>query len=404
LDLRLQKLTGLEQEKIIQEFAEILEKIAELLAILSDPDCLMQVIKDELAAIKAQFGDPRRTEIIQNKQDLTLEDMITEEDVVVTLSHQGYAKSQPLAIYQAQRRGGKGKTATATKEEDFVDQLFIANTHDTILCFSSRGKCYWLKVYELPQAGRAARGRPMVNLLPLEEGERINAVLPIREYTEDKYIFMATAAGNVKKTSLVDFSHPRKGGIIAINLREEDQLIGVSITDGQQIVMLCTSGGKATRFVEQEVRPTGRTAGGMRGVRMQPGQQVISLIIGNQGDVLTVSENGFGKRTPIEQFPVRGRGASGVKSIRTSERNGRQVGAVRVDAGAEIMLITDGGTLVRTGTDQISQVSRDTQGVNLISLSKDEKLIGIATLPALLEEEQGGDTESPELISNRNSD
>ena len=393
LDLRLQKLTGLEQEKIIQEFAEILEIIAELLAILSDPDRLMQVIKDELTAIMAQFGDARRTEIIQNKQDLTLEDLITEEDVVVTLSHQGYAKSQPLEVYQAQRRGGKGKTAATTKDEDFVDQLFVANTHDTILCFSSRGKCYWLKVYEVPQAGRTARGRPMVNLLPLTEGERINAVLPVREYVADRYIIMVTAAGTVKKTSLADFSNPRSAGIIAINLRDDDQLIGVKITDGQQVVMLSTSGGKATRFAETQVRAMGRTAAGVRGVRMPEDQQVISLIVGDQGDVLTVSENGFGKRTPIEQFPVRGRGASGVKSIRTSERNGAQIGAVRVESGDEIMLITDGGTLVRTSVDGISRVSRDTQGVNLISLSKGEKLIGVAALPALPEQNE----EHPEV-------
>ena len=387
LDLRLQKLTGLEQDKIIQEFAEILDVIAELLAILSDPDQLMQVIKDELTAIVTQFGDERRTEILQNKQDLTLEDLITEEDVVVTLSHLGYAKSQPLAVYQAQRRGGKGKTAATTKDEDFVDQLFVANTHDTILCFSSRGKCYWLKVYEVPQAGRTARGRPMVNLLPLAEGERINAVLPVREYTEDRFILMVTAAGTVKKTPLNDFSNPRNGGIIAVNLRDDDQLIGVTITDGQQIVMLSTSGGKATRFAETQVRAMGRTASGVRGVRMPEGQRVISLIVGDQGDVLTVSENGFGKRTSIEQFPIRGRGASGVKSMRMSERNGAQIGAVRVESGDEIMLITDGGTLVRTSVDGISQVSRDTQGVNLISLSKGEKLIGVATLPALPEDE-----------------
>ena len=298
-----------------------------------------------------------------------------------------------MEVYQAQRRGGKGKTAATTKDEDFVDQLFVANTHDTILCFSSRGKCYWLKVYEVPQAGRTARGRPMVNLLPLTEGERINAVLPVREYVADRYIIMVTAAGTVKKTSLADFSNPRSAGIIAINLRDDDQLIGVKITDGQQVVMLSTSGGKATRFAETQVRAMGRTAAGVRGVRMPEGQQVISLIVGDQGDVLTVSENGFGKRTPIEQFPVRGRGASGVKSIRTSERNGAQIGAVRVESGDEIMLITDGGTLVRTSVDGISRVSRDTQGVNLISLSKGEKLIGVAALPALPEQTE----EHPEV-------
>ncbi len=385
LDLRLHKLTGLEQDKIIQEYADILEKIAALLAILSEPDRLMQVIRDELNAIAEQFGDARRSEIRQDQADLTLEDLITPEDMVVTLSHQGYAKSQPLHLYQAQRRGGKGKTATAIKDEDFVDRLFIANTHDTILCFSSRGKCYWLKVYELPQAGRTARGRPMVNLLPLAEGERINAVLPVREYTADRYVFMATAAGIVKKTALSEFSNPRSAGIIAINLRDNDQLIGVELTDGEQIIMLSSTAGKATRFIEAQVRAMGRQAAGVLGMRLKPEQQVNSLIVGEQGDVLTASEQGYGKRTPIGQYPVRGRGASGVISIRISERNGGQVGAVRVEPGDEVMLITDGGTLVRTRSDEISQVSRDTQGVSLIRLSKNEKLTGIVTLPVLPE-------------------
>ncbi len=385
LDLRLHKLTGLEQDKIIQEYTDILEKIAGLLEVLSDPDRLMQVIRDELSAIAEQFGDARRSEIRHDQADLTLEDLITPEDVVVTLSHQGYAKSQPLHVYQAQRRGGKGKIATAIKDEDFIDRLFIANTHDTILCFSSRGKCYWLKVYELPQAGRTARGRPMVNLLPLADGERINAVLPVRDYAADRYVFMATAAGIVKKTALSEFSNPRSAGIIAINLRDDDQLIGVELTDGEQIIMLSSTAGKATRFVETQVRAMGRQAAGVLGMRLKPEQQVNSLIIGDQGDVLTASEQGYGKRTPIDQYPVRGRGASGVISIRTSERNGGQVGAVRVQPGDEVMLITDGGTLVRTRSDEVSQVSRDTQGVSLIRLSKNEKLTGIVTLPVLPE-------------------
>ncbi|MEM6405590.1 MAG: DNA gyrase subunit A [Pseudomonadota bacterium] len=385
LDLRLHKLTGLEQDKIIQEYADILEKIAGLLEILSDPDRLMQVIRDELSAIAAQFGDARRSEIRRDQADLTLEDLITPEDMVVTLSHQGYAKSQPLHLYQAQRRGGKGKTATAIKDEDFIDRLFIANTHDTILCFSSRGKCYWLKVYELPQAGRTARGRPMVNLLPLADDERINAVLPVREYAADRYVFMATAAGIVKKTALSEFSNPRSAGIIAINLRDDDQLIGVELTDGEQIIMLSSTAGKATRFVESQVRSMGRQAAGVLGMRLQPEQQVNSLIVGDQGDVLTASEQGYGKRTPIDQYPVRGRGASGVISIRTSERNGSLVGAVRVAPGDEVMLITYGGTLVRTRSDEISQLSRDTQGVSLIRLSKNEQLIGIVALPVLPE-------------------
>jgi DNA gyrase subunit A len=383
LDLRLQKLTGLEQDKIINEFQEILDKIADLLEILSSPDRLMQVIRDELLEVRDQFGDARRSEIVVDQMDLTLEDLITEEDVVVTLSHQGYAKAQPIGDYRAQRRGGRGKSATATKDEDFVDKLFVANTHDTILCFSSRGKCYWLKVYQLPQAGRGARGRPMVNLLPLEAGERINAVLPVREYSERHFVFMATASGTVKKTPLVDFSRPRGNGIIAIDLREDDQLIGVDITDGHQSIMLFSSAGKAIRFQESDVRAMGRTACGVRGIRLGRDQRVISLIIGSEGDVMTVTENGFGKRTPIDQFPIKGRGGMGVISIRTSERNGAQVGAACVGNGDEIMLITNGGTLVRTRVADVSQMGRDTQGVTMIRLSKDEKLIGIERIEAL---------------------
>ena len=387
LDLRLQKLTGLEQDKIIQEFEEILERIAELLEILSNPDRLMQVIRDELLEIREQFGDDRRSEIIHTRLDLTLEDLITEEDVVVTLSHLGYAKAQPLDAYRAQRRGGKGKAATSTKDEDFVEKLFVANTHDTILCFSSRGKCYWLKVYELPQAGRNARGRPMVNLLPLEEGERINAILPIRDYEEGRFIFMATASGTVKKTPLQDFSRPRASGIIAVDLLEGDQLIDVALTDGEQTVMLFTSAGKALRFQESTVRPMGRTARGVRGIKLGEGQRVISLIVGNDGDVLNATENGYGKRTPVEQFPVKGRAGMGVIAIKTSERNGEQVGAVRVFDGDEIMLITDKGTLVRTPVDDVSRMSRDTQGVKLITLGKGEKLIGIERIEALDDED-----------------
>jgi DNA gyrase subunit A len=389
LDLRLQKLTGLEQDKIINEFQEILDKIADLLEILSSPDRLMQVIKDELLGIREQFGDERRSEIVVNQMDLTLEDLITEEDVVVTMSHQGYAKSQPVDAYRAQRRGGRGKTATSTKDEDFVEKLFVANTHDTILCFSSRGKCYWLKVYELPQAGRNARGRPMVNLLPLEKGERINAVLPVREYPDDRFVFMATASGTVKKTPLIDFSRPRASGIIAVDLRDDDQLIGVDITDGSQSIMLFTSAGKAIRFKESDVRAMGRTACGVRGVRLGKGQRVISLIIGNDGDVMTVTENGFGKRTPIEQFPIKGRGGMGVISIKTSDRNGAQIGAVRVDDDDEMMLITDGGTLVRARVSEVSRMGRDTQGVTMIRLSKKEKLIGIERVDALDDEDRG---------------
>ena len=400
LDLRLHRLTGLEQDKILSEYSEIIGKIKDLLDILSSPDRLMQVIRDELIAIRDQYGDERRTEIISNRLDLTLEDLITEEDVVVTLSHAGYAKAQTLDIYQAQRRGGKGKTATSTRDEDFVDQLFVANTHDTILCFSSRGRVYWMKVYELPQAGRNARGKPIVNLLPLEKDERINAVLPIREYSEDKYIFMATSSGTVKKTPLINFSRQRASGIIAVDLRDDDQLVGVAVTDGQQDIMLFTSASKAIRFNESRVRPMGRTACGVRGVKLGPGQRVISLMIAEPGlTVLTVTENGYGKRTPVEQFPLRGRGGMGVISIKASERNGEQVGAVLVEEGDEVMLITNGGTLVRTPISDVSVMGRDTQGVTMIRLSKKEKLVKIERIESLDDEvvaEAEGEAESTE--------
>ena len=394
LDLRLHRLTGLEQDKILSEYSEIIGKIKELLDILSSPDRLMQVIRDELIAIRDQYGDERRTKIISNRLDLTLEDLITEEDVVVTLSHAGYAKAQTLDIYQAQRRGGKGKTATSTRDEDFVDQLFVASTHDTILCFSSRGRVYWMKVYELPQAGRNARGKPIVNLLPLEKDERINAVLPIREYSEDKYIFMATSSGTVKKTPLINFSRQRASGIIAVDLRDDDQLVGVAVTDGQQDVMLFTTASKAIRFNESQVRPMGRTACGVRGVKLGPGQRVISLMIAEPGrTVLTVTENGYGKRTPVEQFPLRGRGGMGVISIKASERNGEQVGAVLVEEGDEVMLITDGGTLVRTPISDVSVMGRDTQGVTMIRLSKKEKLVKIERIESL---DDDGEVEAEE--------
>ncbi|VAX10621.1 DNA gyrase subunit A [hydrothermal vent metagenome] len=386
LELRLHRLTGLEQDKIISEYSDLIDKIKDLLDILSSADRLMAVIRKELCDIQEQFGDERRTEIIQTRLDLSLEDLITEEDVVVTLSHAGYAKAQPLDVYQAQRRGGKGKSATSTREEDFIDQLFVASTHDTVLCFSSRGKVYWLKVYELPQASRAARGKPMINLLPLEEGERINAVLPVREYCDDKYVFMVSSSGTVKKTSLTNFSRPRANGIIAVDLREDDQLVGIAITDGSKDAMLFTSAGKAVRFNEDRVRPMGRTACGVRGIRLPEGQRVIALIIADDGMVLTVSENGFGKRTSIEDYPVHGRGGSGVISLQTSKRNGRVVGAVPVQPQDEIMLITDGGTLVRTLVNDVSVVGRNTQGVKMINLTKGEKLIGIARIEGLDEE------------------
>jgi len=395
LDLRLHRLTGLEQDKIIGEFEVILNKIAELLDILSDPERLMQVIRAELEAIRDQYGDARRTEILTDHLDLTLEDLIAPEDVVVTLSHAGYAKAQPVSQYQAQRRGGKGRSAATTKDEDFIDKLFVANSHDTVLCFSSRGKVYWLKVYELPQAGRAARGRPMVNLLTaLEPGERISAVLPVREYEAGYFVFMATSAGTVKKTPLQDFSRPLSRGIIAVNLRPDEYLVGVAVTDGERDIMLFTSAGKAVRFQERAVRAMGRTAHGVRGIALGPGQRVISMLVAEPGTVLTVTENGYGKRTASEDFPTKGRGTKGVVSISTSERNGDQIGAVPVLPEDEIMLITEGGTLVRTLVEGIPVLGRNTQGVKLISLAGDERLAGVERILGLNgngEGAEGGD-------------
>ncbi|UCE88793.1 MAG: DNA gyrase subunit A [Pseudomonadota bacterium] len=385
LDLRLHRLTGLEQDKIIGEYEELLGIIQDLLDILASDERLMQVIREELIEIRDQYGDARRTEIVSSQEDLTIEDLITEEDVVVTLSHEGYAKAQPVTTYSAQRRGGKGKAATAVKEEDFVDKLFIANTHDTILCFSSRGKVYWLKVYELPQAGRTARGRPIVNLLPLEEGERINAILPVREYAEDQYVFFATASGTVKKTPLRDFSRPRASGIIAVELRADDQLVGVELTDSTRDVMLFTSSGKAIRFDENDVRPMGRNSVGVRGIKLQDGQRVISLIIADDGYVLTATEKGYGKRTPVADYPSHGRGGMGVISVQTTARNGDVTGAELVREEDEIMLITSGGTLVRTRVDEISQMGRNTQGVKLITLGEEEKLTGIERIVSMQE-------------------
>jgi DNA gyrase subunit A len=390
LDLRLHQLTGLEQDKILDEYKDLLAKIDELLEILDNPDRLMEVIRDELAAVRDQYGDERRTQIEIDHADLTLEDLITEEDVVVTLSHAGYAKCQPLSAYSAQRRGGRGKSAASFREEDFVDKLFVASTHDTILCFSSRGKVYWLKVYQLPQAGRTARGKPIVNLLPLEEDERINAVLPIREFLADQHVFMATANGTVKKTPLVDFSRPRGNGIIAIDLRDGDYLVDVAITDGEREVMLFTDAGKVIRFREADVRAMGRTACGVRGIRLQPGQRVIALIIVDEGCVLTATENGYGKRTAIEDYPAYGRGGQGVISIQTTARNGAVVGAVLVNEQDEIMLISNAGTLVRTRVDEVSMMGRNTQGVKLISLGEDEQLVGMERIV-----EDGEDDDEP---------
>ena len=377
LDMRLHRLTGLEQDKLNKDYEEFLAKIDEYLKILASKQRLMEVIREELEEIKEQYGDDRRTEIIASQEDLSIEDLITEEDVVVTLSHEGYAKSQPLTTYSAQRRGGKGKTATAVKEEDFIDKLFVVNTHDTILCFSNRGKVYWLKVYELPQAGRTARGKPIVNLLPLAEGERINAMLPIREYNDDHFVIFATAAGTVKKTSLKDFSRPRASGIIAIEMRESDNLVGVQLTTGNDDIILFSSSGKAIRFNENDVRAMGRNAVGVRGIKLADDHKLISLLLAEDGYVLTATEKGYGKRTKVSDYPVHGRGGLGVISIQTSERNGVVTGAELVHNNEEIMLITNGGILVRTKTDEISVMGRNTQGVKLISLSKGESLSGV---------------------------
>ena len=391
LDLRLHRLTGLEQRKLLDEYQELLGRIQELLTILTQPERLTAVIRAELQELRAQYGDARRTVILPDEQNLNLEDLITEETVVVTLSHAGYVKSQSLSLYRAQRRGGRGRAATTVKEEDFVDKLFIASTHDTVLCFSNRGKVYWKKVYELPQAGRIARGRPIVNLLPLEEGERINAVLPVREFSEDHYVFFATANGTVKKTPLSEYSRPRPSGIIAIDLRDGDQLVNVAVTHGQRDVMLFSDAGKALRFAETEVRNMGRSACGVRGIRLGEGQKVIALVVVEEGTVLTVTENGFGKRTPVTDYPRHGRGGQGVIAIQTSERNGRVIGAVQVENDHEIMLITDGGTLVRTRVEEISIVGRNAQGVKLISLQGTEKLAGVEKIEGIGEVDANGE-------------
>jgi DNA gyrase subunit A len=387
LDLRLHRLTGLEQEKIINEYKEILDKINNLSKILSDPDVLLRVIREELIAIREEYGDERRTEIRKDHSDLQDEDLIPEAEVVVTLSHGGYAKAQPLDVYQAQRRGGRGRSATKVKDEDFIDNLFIANTHDTILCFSSRGKMYWLKVYQVPQASRGSRGKPIVNLLPLEEGERINAVLPIREYDADSFVFMATSGGTVKKTPLDQFSRPRANGIIAIDLRNGDRLVNVAITDGQQDIMLVASHGKAIRFSEADVRPMGRGAAGVRGIKLPAGHEVISLSTSGEGMLLSATENGFGKRTAIDEFPVQGRGGQGVIAIQTTERNGRTVGAIQVEDEDEVMLISSGGTLVRTPVSDISVLGRNTQGVTLIRVESGQRLVGLARIESIEEED-----------------
>jgi len=403
LDLRLHKLTGLEHEKILAEYKELLEIIAALLFILESPARLMEVIEEELQEVHDNFADPRRTEITESESDLCMEDLIVEEDVVVTLSHEGYVKYQPLSDYEAQRRGGKGKAATKMKDEDFIEKLLVASTHDTILCFSTRGRLYWLKTFQLPLASRQARGRPIVNILPLEEGERITAILPVREYEDDKYVFIATANGTVKKTALSAYSRPRSSGLIAINLNDDNELIGVALTDGTNEIMLFSDAGKVVRFKEAEestvtdeegnpvldengnpeikfkgVRPMGRTATGVRGIKLNEGGKVVSLIVPNDsGHILTTTENGYGKRTPLDDYSSKSRATQGVISIKVSERNGKVVGAVQVDDNDEIMLISNKGTLVRTPVSGVSVVGRNTQGVTLIKTRDDEKIVAL---------------------------
>jgi DNA gyrase subunit A len=382
LDLRLHRLTGLEQDKIVGEFGELLDLIRDLNEILGSSARLLEVIRGELQEIKDAYADPRRTEIVAVQEDVTIEDLIERQDVVVTLSHAGYVKSQPVTDYEAQRRGGRGKMATTVKDEDFVDMLFVAHSHDTMLCFSNHGRCYWLKVWQVPIASRGSRGKPIVNLLPLSENEQITALLPVREYAEGQYVFMATAASTVKKTPLTAFSRPRVTGIIAVGLADDDQLVGVSLTDGSREVLLATTDGKAIRFAEEEVRPMGREAAGVRGIRLASGQRVTSLIVLDEGTILTVSERGYGKQTPVDEFPRHGRAGQGVIAMQTSERNGAMVGALQVLPEDEIMLINSSGTLVRVPIAEVSVMGRNTQGVRLMKLEDDEALVGVERVAA----------------------
>ncbi|SUB23943.1 DNA topoisomerase (ATP-hydrolyzing) subunit A [Avibacterium avium] len=426
LDLRLQRLTGLEHEKIVTEYQQILVEIGELLRILNNTERLREVVCEELERVKAEFNDERRTEITMASGDINLEDLIAQEDVVVTLSHEGYVKYQPLTDYEAQRRGGKGKSATKMKEEDFIEKLLVANTHDTILCFSSRGRLYWLKVYQLPQASRGARGRPIVNILPLDENERITAILPISAYEENKFVVMATAGGMVKKIALTEFSRPRSNGIIALNLRDEDELIGVDITDGSNEIMLFSSQGRVVRFAESAVRPMGRTATGVRGIKLALTNdlvedesaveieeisddnseetldlnidKVVSLVIPkDNGAILTATQNGYGKRTDLAEYPTKSRNTKGVISIKVSERNGKVVAATQVEENDQIMLITDAGTLVRTRVSEVSIVGRNTQGVRLIRTAEDEQVVSLERVCDVDDEESDVEGESVEI-------
>jgi len=403
LELRLHRLTGMEHDKIIEEFAVKLDEIADYQDILGDINRLMSVIREELEAVVEEFGDERRTEIIESMHDLTIEDLITEEDRVVTISHGGYAKTQPLSDYQAQRRGGMGKSATAVKDEDFVEHLLVASTHTTILCFTNLGKVYWLKVYQIPIAGRNSRGRPVVNLLPLDEGERISSILPVDEYSEDQFVIMATANGTVKKTSLDQYSRPRSVGLRAVDLVEGDHLVGTAIIDGSQDIMLFSSEGKAVRFAETDVRAMGRVSKGVRGMRLPEEHKVISMVIPQtDGFLLTVCENGYGKRTLVGEFPTKGRGGKGMIAIQASERNGPLVGATQLFSGDEIMLISDQGTMVRTRGDEVSVVGRNTQGVRIIRLKENENLVSLARI-AEPEEDDFIDSEGAEDSPESNS-
>jgi DNA gyrase subunit A len=395
LQMRLQRLTGLEQDKIVQEYREVIDTITDLLDILSRPERVTGLINDELNAIRTEFGDARKSVIELNATDIDTEDLITPQDMVVTLSHGGYMKSQPVSEYSAQKRGGRGRLATATKDEDWIDQLFIANTHDFILCFSDRGRVYWLKVWEVPQGTRHSRGRPIVNLFPLADGEKITVVLPVRTFDENRYVFMATSLGTVKKTSLSDFSRPMKRGIIAVDLDPGDFLIGAAVTDGHHDVMLFSDSGKAVRFDENDVRPMGRAARGVRGMMLEEGQQVISMLVAGSEtqSVLTATENGFGKRTPVSEYTRHGRGTKGMIAIQTSERNGRVVAAVLVEPRDELMLITTGGVLVRTRVSEIREMGRATQGVTLISVDQGMRLSGVQRVVEADAEEEPGETD-----------
>ncbi len=397
LEMQLQRLTGLEQQKIEQEYRDVIDTIVDLEDILRNTHRVKEIIKEELGQSKLDFGDDRRSVIEVNAQDISLEDLITPEDVVVTLSHTGYVKSQPLSDYQAQRRGGRGRQATKTKEDDFVDNLFVAHTHDYILCFSDLGRMYWLKVYEVPQASRASRGKPIVNLLQLAEGEKITAILPVKEFDDDRFVFMATSRGVVKKTPLSHFSRPRQMGIIAVDLVENDHLIGVSITNGANDIMLFSDGGKAVRFAEDHVRAMGRTARGVRGMRLPDADTLISLVVVDDEDqsVLTATENGYGKRTKVAEYTRHGRGTKGMVAIQTSERNGRVVSAKLVSEKDETMLITTGGVLIRSSVSEIREMGRATQGVRLINLGTDEKLAGLVKVEEQVDLVGPGDEEEP---------